>query len=261
VGHGLRITLAHLLTKGRLGGGPARLSATVLKIGTRFSIPAIVAVLVAVAVAACGSSGSSGNGVAAKSPSQILTAASSALEHASSVHVSGEETTGGQTTSLDLHIASGKGATGTLAEGGLSFKLILVDNEVYIYGSPAFLQHFAGSSAAALFKGKWIKAPAAGGAFGDLSSLTNLKEFAEDLLTSHGPLTKGPSKPVNGHPAVALVDSSKGTKLYVATTGTPYPIEVTKGSDASQHVAFDSYNVSVSLTPPANAIDVSKLHG
>jgi hypothetical protein len=236
----------------------------VLKIGTRFSIPTFGAVLVtvAVAVAACGSSsgGGAGNGIAAKSPAQILNAASSALENASTVHVSGQETTGGQTTSLDLHIASGKGATGTLAEGGLSFKLIVVANEVYIYGSPAFLQHFAGASAAALFKGKWIKAPASGGDFGDLSSLTNLKEFAQDLLTSHGTLTKGSSKSVNGHPAVALVDASKGTKLYVASTGKPYPIEVTKGSDTSQHVDFDSYNASVSLTPPANAIDISKLH-
>lgn len=219
--------------------------------------------LVAVALAACGSSGTSGaagNGVAAKSPSQILNAASSALESASTVHVSGQETTGGQTTSLDLHIASGKGASGTLAEGGLSFKLIVVDNEVYIYGSPAFLQHFAGATAATLFKGKWIKAPASGGAFGDLSSLTNLKEFSQSLLTSHGALTKGSSKSVNGHAAIALVDSSKGTKLYVATTGKPYPIEVTKGSSGSQHVDFDSYNASVSLTPPANAIDISKLH-
>ncbi|MGI8714911.1 MAG: hypothetical protein ACR2NR_17380 [Solirubrobacteraceae bacterium] len=212
-------------------------------------------------LAACGSSSRSGNGVAAKTPSQILTASSGAIQSASSVHVSGQLSSGGQTIKLDLNIVSGKGAKGNMSQNGLSFQLIAVGSYVYINGSPDFWKHFGGTAAATLFQGKWLKAPSTTGSFASLSTLTNLKSLASGLLSSHGTLTKGSTSTVNGQKVIALKDTSKDSQLYVATTDKPYPIEIAKGSDHTQQISFDKYNASVSLSAPATSIDISKLQG
>jgi hypothetical protein len=218
-------------------------------------------VLAAGAIAACGSSSSSsGNGIAGKSTSQILTSATNALENASSVHVSGAETDSGQTSKLDLQIVAGKGAKGTISQGGLSFQLIIVDKAVYIFGTQAFLQHFGGAAGAQLFKGKWLKAPSGSSDFSSLAALSNLRQLASGLLKAHGTLSKGSASTVSGQKVIALKDSTGG-ELFVATTGKPYPIEITKGGGSPQHVDFDHYDASVPLSPPAKSIDISKLQG
>jgi hypothetical protein len=213
------------------------------------------------AIAACGSSSPSGNGVAAKSPNDILTSATTAIQGAKSVHVTGALSDGGQSIKLDLHILSGQGAKGSMAQNGLSFQLIASGKYVYINGSPAFWKKFGGAAAATLFQGKWLKAPANSSNFASLTSLTNLHSLAQALLTGHGSLSKGSTTTVNGQKVIAVTDSSKSSKLYVATTGKPYPIEIAKTGSGAQHVDFDNYDAPVSLTPPAKSIDISQLQG
>jgi hypothetical protein len=58
------------------------------------------------------------------------------------------------------------------------------------------------------------------------------------------------------------VDSSDGGTLYVATTGEPYPIEITQASgNSTGTVHFDEWNETVDVKAPTNAVDVSKLNG
>jgi hypothetical protein len=213
------------------------------------------------AIAACGSSSPSGNGVAAKSPSDILTSATNAIQGAKSVHVTGALNDGGQSIKLDLNILSGQGAKGSMSQNGLSFQLIASGKYVYINGSPQFWKKFGGAAAATLFQGKWLKAPANSSNFASLTSLTNLHSLAQALLTGHGSLSKGSTTTVNGQKVISVTDSSKSSKLYVATTGKPYPIEIAKTGSGAQHVDFDNYNAAVSLTPPAKSIDISQLQG
>ncbi len=47
----------------------------------------------------------------------------------------------------------------------------------------------------------------------------------------------------------------------MATTGKPYPIQIVKSGSSSQHVDFNDYNASVSLTPPSKSIDIYQLQG
>jgi hypothetical protein len=216
-------------------------------------------VLAAGALAACGSSSPSGNGVAGKSASDILKASSTAIESAKSVHVSGALADSGQSIKLDLNILSGKGATGSMSQNGLSFKIIAAGKYVYINGSPGFWKHFGGSAAATLFQGKWLKAPSTSSDFASLTSLTDLHKLAQSLVTGHGSLSKGSSSTVNGHKVVAVKDSQG--QLYVATTGKPYPIQIVKNGSSTQHVDFDKYNAAVSLTPPSKSIDINQLQG
>src|SRR5579884_3013847 len=228
---------------------------------SRFTVPAVV---LALGITACGSSsnksgsgGSAGNGVASKSPNGIVQAAVGALKGVRTVHVSGSVTSSGVPLTLDLSLVSGKGGTGSMSENGLAFQVVTTGNTVYIKGSDAFWSHFGGSTAAKLFHGKWLKAPATG----ELAELANTQALFNKLLSSHGKLSKGSTTTVAGQPAVAVTDSSDGGTLYVATTGKPYPVELVKKGSSGGHISFDRFNQPVSLTAPANAIDASKLGG
>jgi hypothetical protein len=239
-----------------------------------------VAAVAAVAVSACGSSsggsssssGSSSstsssssaaaasNGVTAKSADQILSTAITAAEAAKSVHVAGAIKSGGSSVGLDLSIVQGTGASGTISEGSASFKLVDVGGSFYIQPDPAFLLKFAHTqAAAALFKGKWLKASATDASFASFGELTSIKTLMGSLTQAHGTLTKGATSTLAGQPVIAL-QSSKGGTMYVATTGQPYPLQVSKNSGGqSGKVTFSEYNQPFTITAPANSINIEQL--
>jgi hypothetical protein len=227
-------------------------------------IVAIAVALVALVLAGCGGSGdSSSNGIASKTPTEILAAATAAANSASSVHVSGSIVSGGSPITLDLELVAGKGGRGQISEDGLSFNLIQVGGTAYISGSPAFYSHFGGPTAEKLLAGKWLKAPASSGSFSSLGSLTDLDQLLGTALSDHGALTKGPTTTIDGQQVLSVTDASHGGILYVATTGKPYPIEIYKTGKTGGKISFDHWNAPVTLTAPANAIDLSQLesHG
>jgi hypothetical protein len=220
------------------------------------SMMAVCGSFLAVAVAGCG--GASDNGVATKSPDAIVSAASNSISGVKSVHVSGTVTSNGAPITLDLSLVAGKGGGGQMSESGLSFKIIDLKQVVYLNGSDAFWRHVGGNAAAQLFHGKWLRAPATG-QFASVAALTDVQTLFSKLLSSHGTLAKGRTSTVSGQKVVAVRDTTMGGTLYVATTGRPYPIELSKTGAQGGHIAFDRYNESVSLKPPASSIDVSKL--
>ena len=211
-------------------------------------------------VAGCGgSSSSSSSGLASKSPAQIVTAAQTAADSASSVHVSGSIVNGSTPIALDMELVNGTGGRGQLSENGVSFELIEVGGYVYIKGSQAFYSHVAGAAAAQLLQGKWLKASASSGTFASLTSLTNLRKLLDSTLTSHGALTKGATSTVEGQQAIAIKDATRGGTLYVATSGTPYPLQIAKGGSGGGKITFNRWNEPVTLKAPANAVDLSQL--
>jgi hypothetical protein len=222
--------------------------------------PAALATLVALALAACGggSSSSSSNGITSKSPDQIVAAATSAVGSVNSVHVSGKVLSSGQSVALDLNLLNGKGGTGTMSQNGLGFKIVAVGPEVYINGSSAFWTKFGGSAAAQLLSGKWLKAPASG-QLSSLATLTSVQKLFSQLLSSHGKLVTGKTTTVRGQQVVAVNDTTNGGTLYVATSGKPYPIEISKTGSEGGQLVFDHFNQPVTLTAPANATDISQL--
>lgn len=205
------------------------------------------------------SSSSSSNGVESKSPAEILAAAKLAADGARSVHVSGSIVSGSTPITLDMNLLAGKGGRGQLSESGLSFSLIQVGKTVYIKGSPAFYKHIGGSAAAQLLEGKWLKAPASNSDFASLSQLTDLRQLVDQTLESHGTLTKTSTTTINGQKVVGITDKTKGGTLYIAATGQPYPVQITKTGSSGGKVTFDRWNSAVGLAAPANAIDVAQL--
>jgi hypothetical protein len=223
-----------------------------------------VLALVGVLLVGCGGSGSSENGVAAKAPSEIVSATKAAAVGASAVHVSGSIVSGGVPISIDLHLVAGQGGKGQISQNGLSFQLIQVGGYAYISGSSAFYSHFAGPAAAQLLQGKWLKASATTGSLATLSSLTDLHRLLASALAPTGAtLTKGSVTTVEGQRAVPVTDTSaSGGTLYVATTGKPFPVQISKSGAGGGKIVFSEWDKPVTLTAPANSVDLSQLqHG
>lgn len=221
---------------------------------------AIAAALLSTALSGCGGASASGNGVQSKSPEAIVSAATRALKGVRSVHVFGSTTSSGKPIKLNLLLVSGKGGRGEITQNGLSFQVISTAGQVYINGSDGFWRHFGGNAAVQLFHGKWLKAPATG-ELESVAQLTDLQQLFAKLLSSHGTLKKGQATTVNGQKAIAVEDTTQGGTLYVATTGSAYPIEVSNTGSEGGTLNFDRYNEPVSLSPPANPVDISQLGG
>jgi hypothetical protein len=218
----------------------------------------LAALLPAVALAGCGAS-STGNGVASKTPAEIVAAAKAAADDASSVYISGTIVSADAPISLDMELLAGRGGRGRIAQSGLGFELIQVGATIYINGGAAFYRHIGGSAAAQLFRGKWLKAPAATGELAPLAALTDQSRLIDSALATRGTLRNVGDTTVNGQRAVAIDDASEGGTLYVATTGRPYPVEVVKDGGKGGTVVFDRWNEPVTLVAPADALDVTRL--
>jgi hypothetical protein len=207
----------------------------------------------------CGGGSSSSNPVASKSPTQVVADAKRAADGAASVHVVGSVVNEGKPLTIDLELLAGKGGRGRITLEGLSIDLVRLARSVYIKGSEAFYSHIAGPAAAQLLKGKWLKAPENSGNFASLASLTDLGKLIDTTLASHGTLVLGSTSTVEGQKAIEVKDTSQGGVLYVASTGSPYPVEISKGGGRGGKIIFNRWNKPVSITAPANAININEL--
>jgi hypothetical protein len=227
--------------------------------------PAIPVLLLSAAVlAGCGGSGktsttNASNGEASKPATQVLTDAKKAATSASSMHVAGHIVSGTTPITLDLSIARDKGAAGKMTTNGLGFDLIRIGDTVYIRGSDAFYQKFAGAAIAQLLHGKWLKASVTTGQLRSLAPLTNAAALFAQIASGHGKLANEGETTYSGQKVVAIKDTSDGSKLYVSATGTPYPVAIVGSKGRSGTITFDRWNETVSLNPPQSAIDISKL--
>ena len=220
----------------------------------------LVAVLAAaLLLGGCGSSGPKSNGLAAKTASQIIAAATAAAVGSTSVHVYGSGTQGGTTLALDLYLVAGKGGRGHINVNGLSFDIVRVGSTAYFRGDARFWKRFGSSAVGALLKGRWLAESSTTGPLASFSSLTDIAKFFSSVLGAHGTLSKLATSTVNGHSVVALNDAKSGGVLYISATGEPYPLELAKTTGKSSSIKFEDWNTPVQLAAPANSIDISKL--
>ncbi len=218
-------------------------------------------VLAAVLFAAgCGGSSGGGggssraSGEASKSAEAVVADASKAAQDAGSFHMAGtihgvssDLGTGG--VGLDLSVVRDKGATGTLTVGGADVDLVVAGNSGYMRADSAFWKNFAkqqaggaaASFAASLFGNKWLKFPANNKQFQALTAPTKANSIFKSLTSSHGTLTNAGETTYKGQSAVAIHSSKEGT-LYVAATGTPYPVALLKtGGKTGGAITFDNW--------------------
>ena len=219
---------------------------------------------VALAAAGCGggsgsSSGSGGNGVAGKSPKQIVAAAVTAAKNAKTVRITAALQTSGGPLTFNISIVSGRGGTGTLSSNGLGFQMVRIADKAYFNAPKDFWERFGNDAAAKLYADKWIVASATTGQFASFTEITQL-DFIINALSSPSQLTKGKATTIDGHPAIA-VTSAKGGTLYVATTGPPYPLKFVNAGSSGGELTLSDWNAQVPLTAPSGALDFKTISG
>jgi hypothetical protein len=228
--------------------------------GRRLPTGLFAVAVLAVLTAGCGGGSSSSNGEATKSADAVFSDVQHAALTATSVHVAGAITDAGSPLSLDLVLAQGKGK-GTMSESGLSFQIVRIGNDASIKGSDAFLKQFAGAAAAQLFHDKWLKGSVASGNLKALAPLTDITKLFKGAFGNHGKLVNEGETTFQGQKVVAIKDSKDGSLLYVAASGTPYPLGAKESGTSKGTITFDHWNDSVSISAPKGAVDISKLGG
>jgi hypothetical protein len=235
--------------------------------------------------------GSGGNGEADKTASQILADAVSALKSAKSFHLTGagSDATGAKTTfDITFVTGSGGGVKGRVTTGGVTAQVVVIGGKYYIQGRDFFAK-FGGEQAATVVGDRWVIIPASAAGQG-FASFSDVNALATCLSLDHGTLAKGGTATVAGQSAAVLVDKGDkpGTspgKLFVATSGTAYPLEFQQTGEASTGTppggaacgsatgssssggagtgsfTFSDYNAAASVTPPPNPLDLTSLGG
>jgi hypothetical protein len=233
------------------------LSARVLALVRRRFLIALLPL--AIYASACGGGGAKSNGEAKKPAGQVVEDAQQAALAAKGVHVTGHIIDNGVPLSLDLHLGRDRGR-GRMSEAKLAFEIERIGDKIYLRGSEAFLRRFAGAAVATLLRDKWLQGSATSGSLAALAPLADARQLFKTALGSHGTLANNGETTYKGQTAVAIKDMTQGGTLYVAATGTPYPIALRGGKEQGS-LAFDSWDESVTVTAPKGAIDISKLGG
>ncbi len=221
----------------------------IARLGT-FTVAVAASVLL---LCSCGSQSGS-NGIASDSPARALARVEAAAAGAATVRVVGYLQRPTRPLTIDMELFRGEGGTGTLQVGDLQTKLKQVDGWIYVKPNPPLLRALVGPTAASSLAGRWLKAPAGRGPLAPLASLTELRSVLLGTLSSHHTLRTVGVRSVAGHPAVALRDVSNGATLYVAATGTPYPIAIVRPGGSA--LMFERWNQEVVLEAPANPLNI-----
>jgi hypothetical protein len=197
------------------------------------------------------------NGVSQKSAADILKATQAAAAGQSSVHAAGVS----PKFSMDLDLAKGQGASGTITIGTQKAQLVADSKDIYIKGSADFWKGSGGGAGAALLGDKWIKISLSSTTGKNFDTVSSFASLVTGSLKSSSALTKGPTGDVAGQPAISLTDATKGA-LWVATTGEPLPLKVTSDSNGST-LTYSNWGAPVVIKVPtgSDVIDFSKLTG
>ena len=218
------------------------------------------ACLVAALATACGGSSGASGGVKQevdKAPLVILRDARRAAHHARSVRLVGTSRNS-SVTALALDLAGSRGGRGTATVSGLSFSIVRFGRSMYLRGDVGFTHHFAGRAATQVGH-RWFKVRPGRAQFKSLADLTNMRVLLTKLLSpSRRTLVKLGLRTVNGVRVIGLEDRGHGV-LYIAASGTPYPVEIDSLPAGSGKLVFGDWNHPVALRAPAGAVDLEHL--
>ncbi|HUB36504.1 MAG TPA: hypothetical protein VL972_06735 [Solirubrobacteraceae bacterium] len=227
--------------------------------------PALLAATLPITLASCGTTTT--EDVTTKPAAQILAAATNAAHHANSVQITSKINEGKLHSSMRLQIVGTEGGSAQTSRGSRSSETIRVGGTVYRKVGPVLARQIAQATGAHVPVGSWVKAPASNAQIATSSFLT--EPDGELLFLLRIPalsLTKGAITTVNGQKAIELKTKGKlyTGEIYIAATGTPYPIEIVKQPSGkgieTSHTTFTNWNRPIRLSlPPANAIDLSQL--
>ncbi len=165
----------------------------------------------------------------------------------------------GTSYALDIHFGT-KGGSGYFSAGGQRFDLSGKAGTIYVKASAKTWKAAIGDrpdidKAAATLAGHWVMVPSTGSDFAQLGDYVDKDKFVASFSqssTSSGPFMKAGTATVSGAAAVAFIDQSDRSKVYVAAHGAPLLLKVeapaSKGGGA---LTFSEYGEPFTPLMPA----------
>lgn len=205
--------------------------------------------------------GGSGEDITAKSPAAILAASARTALSASGVHVLSQFSSGKLHVNTELQLAGAGGGRAHSSFGNRSNEAIRIGDTIYIKVGAILAKRLA-STGVHISVGSWVKASAKDPQVAQFVSATQPSgDLAFMLRAPTVSLAKGPITTIHGKKAIKLKTEGKlyTGAIYIAASGAPYPIEIVKHGRETGQVTFSGWNQPVALSPPANAVELSKL--
>lgn len=182
------------------------------------------------------------NGVGKLSATQIQGKTRQAAKGATAVRLSGTLVSKGQTYTLDMRLKD-SGGTGSVTSKGGTFRLLRVDEHLYLKADTEFWTHqdesggrggtAADRAAAEKLDGKYVKVPTGDPAYQRLSGFTDKDLMLDGTLTLHGTLSKGDRVGTGARRVIRIAgDKGAGGTLDVSLAGKPYPQRLQRAGDA-----------------------------
>jgi hypothetical protein len=191
---------------------------------------------------------------------QVLAAARTALEKATTVRLVGSVSQGTDQVAIDMRVKGSEGGSGTLTISGDTFEVVRIGVDVYIKTGAAFYAKQPNPQAAAVLADKWIKASTSNPDFADFVNLTDVQKLSETLLAAEGTLSKGPEEPAAtgsaSDPAVSVRSDAASQRVVLVSVASGRPLRVSTGAaDATSSLDLRDYDAPLSLTVPSPIVD------
>ncbi|GHH90198.1 hypothetical protein [Streptomyces capillispiralis] len=219
---------------------------------------AVCALLVTgTALAGCAEDPNEGtNGVGKLPADQIRARAQRAAESAPTVRLHGSVVTSGRTYTLDMRLKE-KGGIGSVTTKGETFRLLRIDDELYLKAGAEFWGHGdaagedGGEAAAGKLAEKYVKVPQGDPSYKKFIGFTEKNVLLGGLLTLHGKLaTDGHHEQAGVRTIRVTGDKGSGGTLDVSLEGTPYPVRLVRAGKAGT-LTFSAWGTDFPLEEPA----------
>lgn len=216
---------------------------------------AAVTALVAGGVLTACSGGSKLNGEQSKTGNQVAQDAVNALRHASSAHMIGNATINKAPVTFDLTFR-GNDTKGEISTNGTTFQVVKIGDQAYVKGSKQTYTALAGAKVADIIGGRWLLL--SGNQAASYTSIT-LSNITSSLNSSTWAKSVTQTK-FDGKKVVVITSTKDGSQVYVANTGTPYPLKGQGKTTADGTWRLTDYDAPVTIAAPADALNLDELN-
>jgi hypothetical protein len=182
-----------------------------------------------------------------------------------SVRISGRIAQGKSVLLLSLVVNGDGEGGGSFTQQGNRIQLKRVGTLLYFNAPKKYWATHANASQTKSYGGKWLKVNALDSRFQSFDQFLNAGDLAAAVFQGYTkPLTDSKPTTLNGHKVVIVSDTAtaKGKRssvhMYIAATGTPHVLKIVdQGPSQTTTLVFSSYGKAVSLTTPAESIDLT----
>ncbi|MBD0843297.1 hypothetical protein [Streptomyces sp. TRM68416] len=190
------------------------------------------------------------NGVGKLSADEIQRKTRTAADSADAVRLSGNVVTSGRTYRLDMRLKA-DGGSGSVTSEGSTFRLLRIDEQLYLMADADFWSHGdTDAAAAAKLDGKYVKVPQGDPSYKKFSGFTDMNVLLDGLLTLHGTVEKDGHHEQSGTRTIRITgDGGSGGTLDVSLEGKPYPVRLVRGGGAGT-LSFSAWGKDFTLEEP-----------